>query len=463
MTLIDRRVLVNAPPEIVWELLGDLTALPKWHVNCTQSRILSTHQRGVGVRWRSTMRRGPDVINDVMSWYENLGYEYIIVDGPYRSGRGRIRLQAIPEGTVVQWTLEYQPKGPLAGLRNALLIRRRVDSEIASSLKQLKRLVESTGIRMDAAAREKVAMRPAPSVSERAALAASATTKTHAVQRPAQAAGQTIAKMPPIPPETAKPTAERAASAPIIEEPPLNEDDTRPNPAIAAPVPPASTRPVVLPEQMAARADEAAARESEAPPGLEPETISEQPATADKEEAITEDFLSASLEPAVEVESPPDILDFFEAALEPGFEEAAPPAPETADQPADESPAEAGDQVPPTPLPPVIAEKASTADSPESAPSAEETAILSNMAETPEASGPSIWDVFGITPPSADAIVEQPPHEEAPAIAHEITTTAPHPRAVTRRYRARNHLRVRATAAPKRRKRRMKRFVRIRR
>ena len=462
MTLIDRRVLVNAPPEIIWELLGDLTALPKWHVNCTQSRILSTHQQGVGVRWRSTMRRGPDVINDIMSWYENLGYEYVIVDGPYRSGRGRIRLQAIPEGTVVQWTLEYQPKGPLAGLRNALFIRRRVDSEIAGSLKQLKRLVESTGIRMDAAAREKVAMRPAPSVSERAALAASATTKTHAVQRPAQAADQTIAKMPPIPPETAKPTAEQAASAPIIEEPPLNEDDTKPNPAIAKPVPPASTRPVVLPEQMAAHTDEAAARESETPSTLEPEVISEQSATADREEAITEDFLSASLEPAVEVGTSPDILDFFETALEPGFETVTTPASETHEQPTDEPPAEAEDQVTPSPLPPVITEKASTTDSLGNAPSAEEAAPLSDAAEAPEPSGPSIWDVFGITPPSADAIVDQPPHEEAPATAHEPAPAAPQPREATRRYRDRNHLHVRAAPAPRRWKRRMKRFIRIR-
>ena len=61
MTLIDHRVLVHATPETIWTLLGDLAALPKWHVNCAQASILTTHQSGAGTRRRCTMKKGPKI------------------------------------------------------------------------------------------------------------------------------------------------------------------------------------------------------------------------------------------------------------------------------------------------------------------------------------------------------------------------------------------------------------------
>ena len=223
MSIVDHRVLVNAPPEVAWQLLGDLEALPKWHINCTATSMLTTQHEGVGVRRRNTLRGRPDVVEEIVSWYPNLGFEYIIVDGPrYRSNRGRVRLQAIPEGTVVQWTFEYQLAGFLAGLRD-VFHRRKLDDELARSLKRFKQLVESSGVRMDAATIERVAMRAAPSAAERAAIGEAATRSRY--QR---------VELPPVqPPAPPEPVASSAPAQAEVERKPA-----APPPSATLPEPP---------------------------------------------------------------------------------------------------------------------------------------------------------------------------------------------------------------------------------
>ena len=62
---------------------------------------------------------------EIRAWYEGLGYEYSYVERPpFKSALGRVRLQEIPEGTVVQWTLEYEIGGVLGGVRGALGVAR---------------------------------------------------------------------------------------------------------------------------------------------------------------------------------------------------------------------------------------------------------------------------------------------------------------------------------------------------
>jgi uncharacterized membrane protein len=166
--LVDQRILVEAPAEAVWTYISDPAAMPKWHRGCKQVSILSTKTAGVGTRRRCIGGDGRAVVEEITAWFENIGYEFIVVDGPYREFRGRFRLQAVPEGTIVNWTVDYKLRGPLAGLRNALSFHRQYEDMMAESLRQLRRLVEASGIRLDPVKQARFAMQSGPSAEARA-------------------------------------------------------------------------------------------------------------------------------------------------------------------------------------------------------------------------------------------------------------------------------------------------------
>jgi ligand-binding SRPBCC domain-containing protein len=171
VSLIDQRILIAAPAEAVWLFLSDPTLLVKWNKGCKQIMILSTRTTGVGTRRRMTDENGRTTVEEITHWLDNLGYEYVMVDGPYRSYKGRVRLQAIPEGTIINWTVEYRLRGLFSGPRNLLSFRHRMESTMAESLRELRRLVERSGARIDPERQARFAMRAAPSVEARAAFA----------------------------------------------------------------------------------------------------------------------------------------------------------------------------------------------------------------------------------------------------------------------------------------------------
>lgn len=169
MSLIDQRILIVAPADAVWSHLTATTTLPKWNRLTKQLSVLSTHETGVGARRRCTDDRGRTTVEQITAWVENIGYEYVMVDGPYRNIKGRVRLQAVADGTIVNWTVDYQLKGPLAGLRNVLLFRRGYQRMMADSLRELRKVVEKSGVRLDPEKQARFAMQADPGIEARAA------------------------------------------------------------------------------------------------------------------------------------------------------------------------------------------------------------------------------------------------------------------------------------------------------
>src|SRR5262245_46553371 len=116
--------------------------LTRWQQGLKQVSVLSTRPTGVGARRRIVGIEGRAIVEETTAWLENIGYEYVVIDGPYKTFKGRFRLQAVPEGTVVNWTVEYKLKGALGGLSNLLNHQRKLEDQMIGSLRQLKKTVE---------------------------------------------------------------------------------------------------------------------------------------------------------------------------------------------------------------------------------------------------------------------------------------------------------------------------------
>lgn len=161
MTLIDQRILIDAPPQVVWEYISDPNHVRRWHTGYRTISVLTTQQVGLGTRRRCTPATGgKDVIEEITAWVDGLGYEYTQVEGgTFRAMRARIRLQAGPDGTTVQWTVTYKPRGITGMLRNMFGGKRDMQGMMASSLRQLRRQIDELGLRMDAEYRQRVSMR----------------------------------------------------------------------------------------------------------------------------------------------------------------------------------------------------------------------------------------------------------------------------------------------------------------
>ncbi len=213
MTTIDHRILIPKSAASVWDFLSDVTNNPSWQVDCKSLSILTpAHRSGQGLRWRYSSGSGREYVLEVTAWYDGIGYEYVYVDGvPFKEGKGRIRLQEIPEGTIVQWTLTYEVGGVLGGMRDAVGIRRQFESVMVESLRSLwKAMQKSAGGELR---ESKSLMRDAPGIEERSQYRSRHSSKD---DQPAQ-------------------VAPRSAPLPV-GEPPVSEEDTRPRVPAAAQV-----------------------------------------------------------------------------------------------------------------------------------------------------------------------------------------------------------------------------------
>ena len=223
MTTIDHRILIPAAPDVVWEFISDITLNPQWQVDCFEVIFLTSKREGPGLRWRYSTPNGAEYVIAVTAWYNGLGYEYYFVDGvPFRENKGRIRLQEIPEGTIVQWTFSYELGGVLGGVRGAGL-KRQINRTIADSLKSLWQQMKQSAA--GHSHEPKSLMRDAPDVASRS---------TYQPRHPsvlAQSQERTEPSITPVPSAVvAEPpvSEDDGQNIPVITEPPISDEDTRP-------------------------------------------------------------------------------------------------------------------------------------------------------------------------------------------------------------------------------------------
>ncbi|MBK8134468.1 MAG: SRPBCC family protein [Chloroflexi bacterium] len=241
MNLIDHRILIPTSPERVWHFVGDLKRNPEWQSNCRAIGVLtSTAKPQAGTRLRITPERGREYVIELSAWYDRFGYEYVVVEGSsFRDNKGTVRLQEVPEGTIVQWTFSYRPG--LFGGGNA----RNQESLIIESLRGLYKLI--TKSKEVETFQAKSLMRDDPGVEARATYR-----PRHPFGDTAEGSAGRVKGTPRQPTKPLQPV--------VFSEPPIKPDDTKPRPVITdapafpppavviPPVPYTASGPVVEPD-----------------------------------------------------------------------------------------------------------------------------------------------------------------------------------------------------------------------
>jgi hypothetical protein len=230
MQIIDKRVQIVTPSQVIWDYIRDISRNPSWQVDYASVSFITPRREGPGVRWRYTTPTGHECVVEISAWYNRIGYEYHYVDGmPFRENIGRIRLQEIPEGTIVQWTLSYQTSGLLTARR----VVKQLELAIEDNLQNLKKQFSQT--RGSRSFESKSLMRDAPDVGTREQYkprhpslgtvrdSAYAPPQNPMMVEPPVASGDAE----PVTPIADKPVRRASAS---IYEPPVEQSDTRPRP-----------------------------------------------------------------------------------------------------------------------------------------------------------------------------------------------------------------------------------------
>jgi len=77
---IEHSIVINAPPEVVWEVVSDFNGLPRWLSTITESRIVLGKNREVGAIRALTRANGTKVEEKLIvyePWDMTIGYTYI--------------------------------------------------------------------------------------------------------------------------------------------------------------------------------------------------------------------------------------------------------------------------------------------------------------------------------------------------------------------------------------------------
>ena len=77
---IEHSIVINAPPEAVWEVVSDFNGLPRWLSTITESRIVLGKNREVGAIRDLTRANGTKVQEKLIvyePWNMTIGYTYI--------------------------------------------------------------------------------------------------------------------------------------------------------------------------------------------------------------------------------------------------------------------------------------------------------------------------------------------------------------------------------------------------
>jgi len=104
-----RSIIISAPPEKVWEILGDPVGLPDWIPGIKQTVCTSDIKKGIGTVREITLDDGLLIEEHFVAWKEREYVSYIMVRGfPLRGYYATMAMQPLDEGAVLfTWSVYY--------------------------------------------------------------------------------------------------------------------------------------------------------------------------------------------------------------------------------------------------------------------------------------------------------------------------------------------------------------------
>jgi len=148
-------IVVNAPPERVWELVSDPQRYLHFMSGITRWEVVGNRRVGLGARYRMLLRVGSAEVGgliEVVEFVKDADLAWTSVTGIDQRGRWRIRERG--GASRVELRLQYGVAGSgIWGWLAESLAARTVSGHLRRSLQQLKRQVEHEQLRVQAAER----------------------------------------------------------------------------------------------------------------------------------------------------------------------------------------------------------------------------------------------------------------------------------------------------------------------
>lgn len=149
MTTLRHQIRINAPVERVWKILGDLLAVQRYNQMVRSVRCITESAEGVGAARHCELKPKGWVEERVWHWNppNAIGLEVVASDWPVVFMKWRTELQKDGDATFISQELNYKLKfGPLGGLLDALIMRRKLDKSITELFANMKRYVETSRV-----------------------------------------------------------------------------------------------------------------------------------------------------------------------------------------------------------------------------------------------------------------------------------------------------------------------------
>lgn len=146
MPQIQRSILIRRPVPEVFAFMDDIRREGDW-----QSNLVSAEQEPLGPVGVGTVKRYTSQFlkKEIHNAYRCTVYEmyvrtvYETTSDSAIEATAETRWEHVPEGTMVTWIIDAEPRGPLGMIPGALLERASI-SELEETLDRLKTLLESS-------------------------------------------------------------------------------------------------------------------------------------------------------------------------------------------------------------------------------------------------------------------------------------------------------------------------------
>ena len=153
MKQIERSTNIDAPPDAVWEVLGDSRLLPDWVPAVEEVTECSIDGEAVGEVRRCNAKlagKSGHMVERCIEFAPMTRIAYVVDDESFGMRRMfehygfAINLESVPWGeTLVTLQTHYTPRNPIYGLLNRLIMRRRFEKVCEEIVGGLKTFTES--------------------------------------------------------------------------------------------------------------------------------------------------------------------------------------------------------------------------------------------------------------------------------------------------------------------------------